>query len=374
MRRNTQASDPGFGSDSFLDVLSNVVGILIILIVMAGMQLSRTPILSDRVSSQLEQAELYQSPAVAPAELAEESPVIDAEIPVDDHVPFVVQDKVPEEVQAAVRTLTAERDDLLRQQSEVDQQLEGLANSERQLGGDLSRRDQELEGRASRISAERRKFRQIQDEMAGQRRKLSSMLADFEAVEQETPNVKAIRHRLTPVSQDVTGEELHFRLAGGRVSVVPLQELLERVKQQVERRREIAAARGGYKGSVGPIDGYSLEFVIEVRRMSPQEERMHGMREGYSLELSRCVVIPDPKLQGETVEEALRRGSRFAMALRTASTGAALTLWTYPDSFATYRELAEAAHAEGFLVAARPMPFGQNIIGDRRLGTRSAAQ
>jgi hypothetical protein len=149
---------------------------------------------------------------------------------------------------------------------------------------------------------------------------------------------------------------------------------LERVKQQVERRREIAAARGGYKGSVGPIDGYSLEFVIEVRRMSPQEERMHGMREGYSLELSRCVVIPDPKLQGETVEEALRRGSRFAMALRTASTGAALTLWTYPDSFATYRELAEAAHAEGFLVAARPMPFGQNIIGDRRLGTRSAAQ
>jgi len=277
-------------------------------------------------------------------------------------------------VQAAVRTLTAERDDLLRQQSEVDQQLEGLANSERQLGGDLSRRDQELEGRASRISAERRKFRQIQDEMAGQRRKLSSMLADFEAVEQETPNVKAIRHRLTPVSQDVTGEELHFRLAGGRVSVVPLQELLERVKQQVERRREIAAARGGYKGSVGPIDGYSLEFVIEVRRMSPQEERMHGMREGYSLELSRCVVIPDPKLQGETVEEALRRGSRFAMALRTASTGAALTLWTYPDSFATYRELAEAAHAEGFLVAARPMPFGQNIIGDRRLGTRSAAQ
>jgi hypothetical protein len=374
MRRNTQASDPGFGSDSFLDVLSNVVGILIILIVMAGMQLSRTPILSDRVSSQLEQAELYQSPAVAPAELAEESPVIDAEIPVDDHVPFVVQDKVPEEVQAAVRTLTAERDDLLRQQSEVDQQLEGLATSERQLGGDLSRRDQELEGRASRISAERRKFRQIQDEMAGQRRKLSSMLADFEAVEQETPNVKAIRHRLTPVSQDVTGEELHFRLAGGRVSVVPLQELLERVKQQVERRREIAAARGGYKGSVGPIDGYSLEFVIEVRRMSPQEERMHGMREGYSLELSRCVVIPDPKLQGETVEEALRRGSRFAMALRTASTGAALTLWTYPDSFATYRELAEAAHAEGFLVAARPMPFGQNIIGDRRLGTRSAAQ
>jgi hypothetical protein len=44
MRRRPVASDPGFGSDSFLDVLSNIVGILIILIVMAGMQLGRLPL------------------------------------------------------------------------------------------------------------------------------------------------------------------------------------------------------------------------------------------------------------------------------------------------------------------------------------------
>jgi chaperonin cofactor prefoldin len=373
MRRQTQASDPGFGSDSFLDVLSNVVGILIILIVMAGMQLSRTPLHSNPGSEPLEPEQLAHSQPIQ-GELLADSPVGDDELPPDDPNPIADRDEVPEEVQAAMRTLAAERDGLLRQQADVEEQLAGLANTEQRLGGDLSRRDQEQGARTNQLVAERRRFRKVQDEVASQRRKLSAVLAEFEAVEQEAPNVKTIRHRLTPVSQEVSGEEIHFRLAGGRVSVVPLQELLERVKQQVERRREIAAARGGYKGTVGPIDGYSLEFVIEVRRMSPQEERIHGMREGYSLELSRCVVIPDPALQGETVAEALRRGSRFAMALRTASSGAALTLWTYPDSFGVYRELAEAAHAEGFLVAARPMPFGQNIIGDRRLGTRSAAQ
>ena len=374
MRRQTHAADPGFGSDSFLDVLSNVVGILIILIVMAGMQLSRTPILQGTASGSPEQADASQSPAVAVAELSEESLVAADEDPADNQDPFPVAEEIPDDVESAVRTLTAERDELLRQQSEVDQRMEGLANSEGQLGGELSRRSQEMGTRTTRITAERRQFRKIQDEVAGQRRRLTAILAEFETAEQEVPNVNTSRHRLAPVSQEVTGEELHFRLAGGRVSIVPLQELLERVKQQVERRRELAATRGGYKGTVGPIDGYSLEFVIEVRRMSPQEERTHGLREGYSLELSRCVVIPDPSLQGETVEEALRRGSRFAMALRTASSGAALTFWTYPDSFAVYRQLSEAAHAEGFLVAARPMPFGQNIIGDRRLGTRSAAQ
>ena len=374
MRRQTHAADPGFGSDSFLDVLSNVVGILIILIVMAGMQLSRTPILQGTASGSPEQADASQSPAVAVAELSEESLVAADEDPADNQDPFPVAEEIPDDVESAVRTLTAERDELLRQQSEVDQRMEGLANSEGQLGRELSRRSQEMGTRTTRITAERRQFRKIQDEVAGQRRRLTAILAEFETAEQEAPNVNTIRHRLAPVSQEVTGEELHFRLAGGRVSIVPLQELLERVKQQVERRRELAATRGGYKGTVGPIEGYSLEFVIEVRRMSPQEERTHGLREGYSLELSRCVVIPDPSLQGETVEEALRRGSRFAMALRTASSGAALTFWTYPDSFAVYRQLSEAAHAEGFLVAARPMPFGQNIIGDRRLGTRSAAQ
>jgi hypothetical protein len=374
MRRNSQASDPGFGSDSFLDVLSNVVGILIILIVMAGMQLSRTPILPASAAVAPEPAESMPPVSAEPDHSAAQPEAVDDELPTGDDEPIVVQDEIPEEIQAQVRTLTAERDGLLKQQADVEQRLEGLAVAEQKLGGDLSRRDQEQGARSKTLTAERKRLRKVQDEVTNQRRKLSAVLAEFEAVEQEAPNVNTIRHRLTPVSQDVTGEEIHFRLAGGRISVVPLQELLERVKQQVDRRREIAAARGGYKGTVGPIDGYSLEFVIEVRRMSPQEERMHGMREGYSLELSRCVVIPDPTLTGETVTEALRRGSRFAMALRTASSGAALTFWTYPDSFATYRELAEAAHAEGFLVAARPMPFGQNIIGDRRLGTRSAAQ
>ena len=38
-------SDPGFGSDSFLDIIANIVGILIILIVVAGVKVSRQPLI-----------------------------------------------------------------------------------------------------------------------------------------------------------------------------------------------------------------------------------------------------------------------------------------------------------------------------------------
>jgi len=365
MRRRGQSSDPGFGSDSFLDVLSNVVGILIILIVMAGMQLSRTPVVTGETTPPI--AAVAPSPAPVIESAESESVPIEPESAPSLEV-------IPDDLQPALGHLQSEKSGLTKEQAEVSQELAELLRQQSQLEEELARSDRDLFDRDRQMDKRRNMVQRIQEQVLAQRQKLSGVLAEFEAEEKSAPAVNTIRHRLTPVSQEVTGDEVHFRLAGGRVSVVPLQELLERVKQQVERRREIAAARGGYKGLVGPIDGYSLEFVIEVRRMSPQEERVHGLREGYSLELSRCTVIPDPNFVGETLEEALKRGSRFAMALRTASSGAALTFWTYPDSFALYRELSEASHTEGFLVAARPMPFGQNIIGDRRLGTRSAAQ
>src|SRR5262245_11048053 len=66
MSRRPAAHDPGFGSDSFLDVLSNLVGILIILVVIAGARVGRAPVLS-----------LIKSlpPAPAESEVGKEEPV-----------------------------------------------------------------------------------------------------------------------------------------------------------------------------------------------------------------------------------------------------------------------------------------------------------
>ena len=43
MSRRRPKGELQFGSDSFLDVVANIVGILIILIVIAGLRVSQTP-------------------------------------------------------------------------------------------------------------------------------------------------------------------------------------------------------------------------------------------------------------------------------------------------------------------------------------------
>jgi hypothetical protein len=59
--------------------------------------------------------------------------------------------------------------------------------------------------------------------------------------------------------------------------------------------------------------------------------------------------------------------------VKTAPNGASLTFWVYPDSFHAYRILQAACQAEGFIVAARPLPDGIPIAGSPD-GTRSAGQ
>jgi hypothetical protein len=379
MRRRPVASDPGFGSDSFLDVLSNIVGILIILIVMAGMQLGRLPLNPGPATAEPTATPVAAAtvPATSPAP-STPAPVAVLEPPAvssaDEPAPDLPPLAPPTDALRALAEADRERAALLSAAATAESELAAARQRRQQTEQQFAGLDRAATEAQSQLDQRKSQLQTLRAELLREREQLSGLLAEFEETEQAAPPAKAIRHRLAPVSQEVQGEELHFRVSGGRVSFVPLGELLDRVKLQLQRRRELAAARGGYQGRVGPVDGYSLEFEIEARRMSPHEERVHGLREGYTIELSRCTVIPDPSFQGETPEQALQRGSRFAMALRTASQDASITFWTYPDSFGEFRELQAACQAEGFLVAGRPLPHGQNIMGDRRLGTRSAAQ
>ena len=54
MSRRKSSGDQEFGSDSFLDIIANIVGILIILIVVAGMKVARQPTLLSDIASTLQ--------------------------------------------------------------------------------------------------------------------------------------------------------------------------------------------------------------------------------------------------------------------------------------------------------------------------------
>jgi hypothetical protein len=151
-----------------------------------------------------------------------------------------------------------------------------------------------------------------------------------------------------------------------------LSALVDRVKTQLERQKDWLASRGRHEAVVGPVDGYSMQYLVEKKELSHLDRRRLGYG-GYRIGITHWELVPEPDLVGETAEEALRRGSKFALAVKTAPERAALTFWVYPDSFHAYRILQAACQAEGFVVAGRPLPDGVRIAGSPE-GTRSAGQ
>src|SRR5262245_8641658 len=348
-----------FGSDSFLDVLANIVGILIILIVAAAARMGRIPDLSLLTKGSVEPAN--SESADPPAE--PEKPAIVA-APEPDEPPAEISD----EMQAISGHLTLLSDKALAADARLKKLQAAYGVAQQALTveeSDAARRNDQVRQAQLRIA-------RLQEALGDRRQALNGLLADFEEAQKSKAPAIQVRHRLAPISQEIAGEELHFRIAGGRVSVVPLHAMVERVKLQLASQKDWLASRGKHESVVGPVDGYTMSYMVEKRPLTTLDRHRLGYG-AYRIGISHWELIPDADLTGETPELALKRGSKFALAVKTAPDNAALTFWVYPDRFNAFRVLPAACQAEGFIVAARPLPDGIRIAGSPE-GTRSAGQ
>lgn len=360
MSRRGGQSELGFGSDSFLDIIANIVGILIILIVVAGVRVSHAPVVP---SEKLDREQIDRLPP-ALAETRPEPPVVAPrpDLPPRPSPELLKRIESLESELAAIRVETgaaADRlEELTRRRSDLASDLESASRS-------LADEVRDAAGRESRILRIRKSHGQSESQLAALQKRLDE-------ARRAKPDVNEIEHKITPVSRTITGNEVHFRLAGGRVAHVPIEELLERMREQILRRKEWLLKSGTHQGQVGPVGGFMMKYVVERQGLSLIEELRQG-RTSFRIGLSEWRIDPEPDMKGETGDEALSPGSAFVRALRMADPTATLTFWVYPDSFALYRRLQKVAHEAGFTVAARPLPFGIPIAGSPH-GTRSAGQ
>jgi hypothetical protein len=348
-----QSSHTEFGSDSFLDVLANMVGILIVLIVIAGIRVARGPAPTE--------GDPPADEASAPAALSAEVPPLEPE-----------SDTPAPEMTSALAAIESETARLRSERARSDEELKSRKAIYAASKQEASAAEKTTAERQQDLDEQQAHLARLQQKLGDRKDVLTALLAEFEEARNARPPVTQVKHRLAPISQEVQGEEVHFRLVGQRVSVIPLPQLIERVKFQLERQKDWLAQHNKQEGTVGPVDGYSLRYMVERQKLSPFEERRMGYG-AFRVGVSNWELLPEPDLAAETADQALRRGSRFAIALQAAPERAALTFWVYPDSFGLYRALQEAAHAEGFIVAARPLPEGAAIEGSPH-GSRSAGQ
>lgn len=350
MRRRKPREEMEFGSDSFLDVVANIVGILIILMVLAGIRAKH-----------------------APVNLAEEAPV---EAPVKPVTPIGVAKPVDDGEKASRERELAE---LQSKSDALQQELDRLANAAHDNETKLTELQSQdavqrnrfaalasnLEGEFAALRDNQQETELLEAAVRAVRVRLKKRQAEVAAVEKQPNRVEQLQHHITPVSRVISENEteLHFRCLSGAVSIVPIEELVDRMKSQMERQRDVILRLRKFSGSVGPVRGWNLNYVVETQQSL-------GL---VRASVSQFELLPETDLAGERSDTALRPDSVFRNELRKAEPGSTITFWVYPDSFVLFRKLQALAHREGFTVAARPLPEGTPIMGSPN-GSRSAAQ
>jgi hypothetical protein len=337
-RRRRPVDEPVGGEDSFLDVVANLVGILVILITVIGVRAE---------DAWEQQGEEPPPDSTAVASVRKRVKVEHDNLTLNVH-----------EVQHKTDELAA----LLARRRRERHQLQVLMTAARR----------ELDERRTQLD----QTGQDQVAMAADTRELTDELRKVEAqrrlLESEANRPIELEHLPTPLARTVFGNEEHFRLKAGRLVYVPLNELTgmlrDEAPQKAHRLREVPQLTE----TIGPVQGFHLRYTMHRRAVETTSPAGTIVRQ--IAELKKFVLVPMSDDLGEPFPAALEPGSQFRQLVETMRPGSTvITIWTYPDSFGDFRDLKKWLFDRGFATAARPLPDDQPISGSPA-GSRSAAQ
>lgn len=324
------------GQDSFLDVVCNLVGILIVLVMLVAAQAKRSMFAS------------VQREAHAPAPLAEEIRAAQASA---------------QSLEMSVQEL-----DQTIAQTRLEAALRERERNRYQVLVTVAR--QRLEEYRAQLSAEEQARFDLSQQLAACQRQWASLRDQLATL--RTPPPKVLEHLPTPMARTVFGTEVHFRLLGHRLAYVPWNEMLERLKADAPQHLAKLRDQPRIELSLPDYAGFGARYILR-RAEVPIETRVGtALRSGVELE-QIYLVETEPQL-GQPVQTALAPGSEFRSRLAAYKPQhTTVTIWVYPDSFEDFRLVKAELYKMGFLTAARPLPEGEPIAGSPA-GTRSVAE
>jgi hypothetical protein len=336
MPRHVPEQGEPVNGDSFLDIVASVVSIMIIMVVMEGMRIKNAPV-SVSIPADPAATELNKD--------------LDDEKSLQSDVWKIEGEVHALEREAAARG--AQRDYLATVVSAAEHELKSRReklDSARQNDFDLSRN----------LSESQFQLEQLQR----RREQLENQPAAAPVVVESYP---------TPISHAVDGPEAHIMISAGRVVFVPMDQLIERLKQELHRQAYRLGSRDEWTDTVGPIDGFRVRYKL-VRRDIPLETARETGRGGTVIRIEEFSLIPTADDLGEPVRLALEEGSDFRRQMAKTLPGrTTVTIWVYPNGFDAFRQVRKELYRQGYAIAARPLPAGEHISGSPD-GSKSAAQ
>lgn len=312
-------------TNSFLDVITSSIGILIILVMIAGQHARQV---KDAVARAPISAELEAAMSEA-QQVEQDVHRIDNEMKI---------------VQAELAARSLERNAVSTLVTAVEQELAAQ--------------------RATLDSAKQRRY-DLERDLAIARKELERLEQERQQTKESTaPAVVTVESYPTPLSKTVDNREAHFQLLHGRLTFVPFDTLVDRLKSTLRDYASRLQEQGELTDTLGPVGGFRLRYSLE----------RHDVPGGSFMQVSYLEFVPTSSQLGEPFEQAMAAGSAFRNKLEMMSPRQyTITVWTYPDSFDEYRKLKKELYQMGYAVAARPLPEGM-LIGASPQGSKSSAQ
>ncbi len=334
--------------DSFLDIVANLVGILIILVVIFGAQIGET--LADKNSPATEETLRVLN---------------------EQRQELIDQQQVLQQRDAEYRDWqdVIDQQEILIQQRRLErhlaiQQLATIQNEVEEKRATLSEQQQmEMRWRQqlTQQSAEIQQLTQTLETV-----KLASLHEEIE------PEVEIIEHYPTPIAQTVFGREVHFHLRDNLVLYVPFDELVQRLKATWETHAERLPVGQSTTETLGPIGDFRLQY--ELGSEEKTLPTANGVVMTRVVALNRFWLLPVQAGLGEPIEQAVENESKFAAVLKKfRPNDTTVSIWVYPDSYAGFLELRKVLIKQGYRVAVWPLTTDQKISGSPD-GLRATSQ
>jgi hypothetical protein len=343
-RRQRRTKEIPFSFDSFLDVVANVVGIIIrlILIVWVGARSysTITPVTTKKAKSAI------QSVAATP-------------LPADP-------------LQAELERGKRELEDLQARMLEQLRELQTTEEQEKSAAGEVEAalaRSHHLDDESVQVE------RAVLDKkkaaegaglsLAALEQRRQKLQQEVLAVEKLPPQKKVLRYR-TPVSEVVKTDEFFFECKDGRITFIDIGSLKAMAEMEIKSRVEELRSSGSIEGTTTSEGAFRIRYSLQVI----------GGLEGLRADV-RSTLAVEPMLltRGENADQALALGSQFRQIVdRLDPKLGAVTFWVYPDSFAAFRRVRDYLYERDIVVAGRALPLGASVILSSHGGSASRGQ
>lgn len=342
MRRVEDNADEMIGQDSFLDVVTNIVGILILLVMVVGMRSSQA--VATAVSAQ--DAALQMQP---PAD--------------EEHVRaayHAAADNERDVRELVHRAFDSRQDAMLREQERL------------WLNEAVAEAEQVIAARRANLSSHDQRDFDLRRQLTEAQMKLDELTREQVALLAQDPEVEEIKCEPTPIAKAVTGKEVHIQLADDHVAVLPADELTKQMVDDFSQNSWRLKQEKEMVRTIGPLNGFRLQYCF-VETDFTARTRNGIVTSGKAAEFRGFYLLPVTNPVGEPAVEAMSPGSDLRQCLQQFdSVRTTVTIWTYPGNYDRLRELKRSIRELGFQTAVRPLPEGRPI-GFSPSGTRSAS-